>query len=166
MSETTTVANGQVVSIHYTLKTEEGEVLDSSEGGGPLPYLHGADNIVPGLERQLAGKAVGDKLQAIVPAAEGYGERTGEGPQPVPRANFPEGAEIAAGMVFQAQSPEGEITPIWVVAVEDDEVLVDINHPLAGVTLCFDVEITGIRSATEEEQAHGHPHGLDGTETH
>jgi FKBP-type peptidyl-prolyl cis-trans isomerase SlyD len=155
------VQDGMIVQFHYTLKNDTGELIDSSTGGDPLSYLHGASNIVPGLERQLAGKAVGDKLDATVPPNEGYGKRQGDGPQAVPRDAFPEEFPVAAGMQFVAQSPEGERFPLWITSVEDDQVYVDRNHPLAGETLHFDVEITGIREATEQEQAHGHPHGPD-----
>jgi len=155
------VQDGKIVQFHYTLKNDAGELIDSSRGGDPLSYLHGAGNIVPGLERQLAGCEVGDKLDATVPPGEGYGERLGEGPQPVPRDAFPEEFPLQPGMQFVAQSPDGERFPLWVTRIEGDEVYVDRNHPLAGETLHFDVEITGLRQATEQELAHGHPHGPD-----
>lgn len=144
--------------MHYTLTTPEGQVIDSSAGGTPLTYLHGANNIVPGLEGKLTGHVVGDRIQAIVPPSEGYGERTGPGPQAVPRDRFPAGEELHAGMQILAQGPDGQPFPLWIAKVEQDNVYVDHNHPLAGVTLHFDVEVTGIRAATAEELAHGHPH--------
>jgi FKBP-type peptidyl-prolyl cis-trans isomerase SlyD len=153
------VADGMVVSVHYTLKTEEGEVIDSSDGDEPLMYLHGAGNIVPGLEKQLAGHVVGDRVKAVVEPEDGYGEHTGDEPQMVPRESFPEDADLYEGMEVMAQGPEGEMFPMWIVGLTDDHVLVDENHPLAGVTLHFDVEVTEIRAATQEELAHGHPHG-------
>jgi FKBP-type peptidyl-prolyl cis-trans isomerase SlyD len=157
-----TVAAGKVISIHYTLKDEDGEVLDSSDGGQPLAFIHGAGNIVPGLERQLTGKQVGDKLAAVVPPEEGYGVPEGPGPQPVPRSAFPPDVELESGLQFLARGPRDESIPLWVVEVMDDTVLVDGNHPLAGVTLHFDVEVVGVRDATAEEKAHGHPHGDGG----
>jgi FKBP-type peptidyl-prolyl cis-trans isomerase SlyD len=156
------VAAGKVVSIKYTLRDDDGDVIDASDDGDPLEYLHGADNIVPGLERQLLGKKLGDKLEAVVPPEEGYGLSEGPGPQPVPRTAFPEGAELEEGMQFFARGPDGHEMPLWVVEVNDDHIVVDINHPLAGATLHFDVEILAIRDATAEETAHGHPHGPGG----
>lgn len=156
------IEDGQVVSIHYTLTLDNGEVVDSSDGGDPLEYLHGASNIVPGLERQLTGRAVGDRVNAVVQPGEGYGDRDEDAIQSVPRTAFPGDVAIEAGMQFFAHLPEGGEQPIWVVAVDDETVTVDPNHPLAGEVLNFAVEVTGIRAATEEEMEHGHPHGPEG----
>jgi len=166
MTEQSTIADGMVVTVHYTLKNEEGDLLDTSEGDEPLTYLHGAENIVPGLEKELTGHGTGDKLQAKVPPGDGYGERSGPEPQAIPRARFPEDAELEAGMQILATGQSGETYPLWIVGVDDDNVLIDHNHPLAGVTLCFDVEVVEVRSATEEELQHGHPHGPDGHHHH
>ncbi len=152
---------GKVVSIHYTLTSSAGDLLDRS-GDEPLAYLHGHENIVPGLERQLEGKAVGDKLKAVVEPAEGYGEKLPGGPQPLPRDAFPEDLELEEGMQLAAQMADGQVVPLWIAKVEGDQILVDPNHPLAGETLTFDVEITEIRDATEEERTHGHVHGPGG----
>lgn len=160
------VADDKVVIFHYTLTDKEGEVLDSSEGQEPMAYLHGAGNIVPGLESQMTGKKVGDAFKAEVAPAEGYGEKQGPGPQPVERSAFPPGAEIHEGMMFAAQMPDGSQMPLWVVGVEGDKIMVDNNHPLAGETLFFDVKIEGIRDANASELDHGHPHGIDGTHSH
>jgi len=163
VTEPTTIAAGMVVQFHYTLTDPDGNELDSSSGGEPLTYLHGADNIVSGLERQLAGRAVGDAFEAVVPAREGYGERQGPGPQPLPASTFPEGVDVMPGMHFIATDEDsGNDVLLWVMKVEDDQVWVDVNHPLAGVELRFAVEVVGIRDATEEEVAHGHPHGPGG----
>lgn len=159
MSET--VLPEMVVSFHYKLRNNDGELLDESEAGDPMPYLHGADNIVPGLEKAMLNKKVGDKFDVKVPAAEGYGERV-DGNMVVPKSEFPDDVELVAGMSLVAESPDGEAFPLWIVGVSDDEVTVDPNHPLAGVELNFEVEIAEIRAATEEEIAHGHPHGPDG----
>lgn len=161
-----TAREGKVVVIHYTLTSEDGEVLDTSDGGEPLAFLHGAGNIVPGLERAIEGRAVGDGLNVSVPPTEGYGDRTGPGPQPVPREAFPDGVALRAGMMLAAEGPDGQQMPLWVAAVEDERVFIDSNHPLAGQTLHFQVEIVRIRDATAEERAHGHPHGPDGTAHH
>ena len=160
------IIKNAVATIHYTLKNAEGEVLDTSDGADPLFYLHGGGNIVPGLEEELTGKSVGDKMSVVVPPEKGYGVRGGPGPQPVERSAFPPEVELEAGMQFHAEAPDGSPLTLWISAVEGDQVLVDANHPLAGVTLHFDIEVTGIRSATEDELAHGHPHGPDGTAGH
>lgn len=156
------VADGLVVSIHYTLTDDDGDVVDSSEGQEPLAYLHGHSNIVPGLEQALLGKQVGDRLKAVVAPADGYGEFDPAGEERVPRDAFPEDIELEPGMQFTATGPDGAVSPVWIAGLEGDEVLVDMNHPLAGQTLHFDVEVVAIRTATPEELDHGHPHGADG----
>jgi FKBP-type peptidyl-prolyl cis-trans isomerase SlyD len=151
------IAAQKVVSIHYRLTSEEGEELDSSAGGEPLVYLHGADNIVPGLERRLEGKGVGEKVRAVVPPGEGYGEHSGMSPQPVPRSAF-EGGEPQEGMPLLLEDDEGNELQFWIAEVQDEVVLLSPDHPLAGVTLCFDIEVMDVRDATAEELAHGHVH--------
>lgn len=160
MSNTTlSIEPGKVVFFHYTLTDPDGTVIDSSEGSEAMPYLHGSDNIVPGLERQMHGRKVGDRFRAVVLPEEGYGVPEGPGPQAVSRDIFPEDAELEEGMQFHAEDDDGETFPLWIVSIEGDTIVVDANHPLAGVTLHFEVEIVDIRDATEEEIAHGHPHG-------
>lgn len=154
------IQNDQVVSFHYTLTDENGTVIDKSEGQ-PLVYLHGAGNIIPGLESALAGKTTGDKLVVNVAAAEGYGEYNAELVQEVPRNMFQGVEDIQAGMQFQAQTDDG-IQIVTVKAVTDENIIVDGNHPLAGQNLNFDVEIVDIRDATQEELDHGHVHGAGG----
>ncbi len=156
----TAIANNSVVSFHYTLTNAEGEVLDKSEGQ-PLVYLHGAGNIIPGLEEALLGKAVGEKLVVTVPAAKAYGEYNPEMVQSVPAQMFQGVDNIQAGMQFQAQTDDG-VQIVTVKAVEGDEIIVDANFPLAGQDLTFDVEIVEIREATQEELDHGHVHGVGG----
>jgi FKBP-type peptidyl-prolyl cis-trans isomerase SlyD len=160
--ENVTITDGKVVQFHYTLADPDGNVLDTSDGSEPLAYLHGADNIVTGLEKQLAGRKVGDAFDAVVPPAEGYGERQGPGAQAVPRSAFPDEIELMPGMHFLAADDDGNETPLWVVGIQDDNIFVDVNHPLAGVELRFKVEIASIRDASDEEKAHGHPHGPGG----
>lgn len=147
-----------VVSMHYKLTDDEGNVLDSSEGADPMTYLHGADNIIPGLEKALTGKVEGDSMQVKVSPEEGYGEPRPEMIQVVPLSAFQGVESVEAGMTFETQSPEGHVQHIIVKAVEDEEVTIDANHPLAGVSLNFDVEIVNVREATEEEIDHGHVH--------
>ena len=155
-----TVENGKVVSFHYTLTNAQGDVLDQSQEH-PMPYLHGAGNIIPGLEKELAGKKVGDKLTVNVPAAEAYGEYHEQLVNDVPREAFQGVDQIEPGMQFQANTPEG-VQVITVKAVNGETVTVDAYHPLAGQDLNFDVEIVEVREATEEESAHGHVHGVGG----
>lgn len=151
------IAEKQVVSIHYTLKDSEGNILDSSNGQEPLPFLCGANNIVPGLENALLGKSVGDKLDVVVQPEEGYGEVRADLVQKVDRANFQGIDDIQVGMQFMAEAPWGQ-QPVTVTKVEDDGVTLDGNHPLAGQVLAFSVEVTEIRTATEDEMQHGHVH--------
>ncbi|BCX88338.1 FKBP-type peptidyl-prolyl cis-trans isomerase SlyD [Methylomarinovum tepidoasis] len=151
------VSENKVVSIHYTLKNDAGEVIDSSEGREPLTYLHGVGNIIPGLEKALEGKDVGEHVDVSIAPEEAYGERNDALVQAVPRSAFEGVDEIKPGMQFQAQTPAG-MQILTVVKVEGDEVIVDGNHPLAGETLHFSVDITDVRDATEEEKSHGHVH--------
>jgi FKBP-type peptidyl-prolyl cis-trans isomerase SlyD len=155
------VSSNKVVSIHYTLRDEAGVVLDSSFGHSPLAYLHGQGNLVPGLESALDGKSVGDKLTVSVPPEQGYGVRDAGLVQILPREKFADVGEISPGMQFRAKGPEG-IRLMTVTHVERDLVTVDANHPLAGKTLHFQVEITEVRKATREELAHRHVHGPGG----
>ena len=161
-----TIQDGVVVIMHYTLKNDQGEVLDSSDGGDALPYLHGANNIVPGLEKQLTGKAVGEALDVVVAPEEGYGVPNPAMIQEVPKDAFPDDAEVAPGAQFLMQGENGQPIPIWITGVTDDTVTIDANHPLAGQSLHFSIKVDGIRAANDQEKAQGHPLGLTGTETH
>ncbi len=151
----------KIVTIAYTLRSSDGDIIDQSEEGSPLVYLHGANNIVPGLEEQLEGADIGETVQAIVPPEKGYGPRVGEA-QAVPRSSFPEGADIQPGMRVVAQDEQGTQIPFFVIEVATDTVTIDLNHPLAGETLHFEVTVEGTRDATSEELEHGHPHGPGG----
>ena len=155
------IAQNSVVAFHYTLTNDSGEVLDSSEGREPLTYLHGAGNIIPGLEKELEGRAAGDKLNATVTPAVGYGEKQEQLVQEVPRDAFQGVESIEPGMQFQAQTQGGPLM-VTVTSVEGDTVIVDGNHPLAGQTLNFAVEIASGREASQEEVEHGHVHGEGG----
>ncbi len=148
------VEKNKVVSIEYTLKDADGEILDSSEDTGALDYIHGCGNLIPGLERALEGKTAGDKLSVVVEPEDAYGEYNKELVIEVPRSQFDESVEIEEGMQFEAESEDGSHL-VTVVEVKDDIVVVDANHPLAGEKLFFDVEIKDIRDATEDELAHG-----------
>ena len=155
------IADRCVAYFHYTLTNDAGDVLDSSSGRDPLPYLHGKGNIVPGLEKALAGKTVGDKLNVVVAPEEGYGPRIDSLVQVVPKAAFQGVDKLEPGMQFQAESNMGPVSVV-VTAIEGDNVTVDGNHPLAGETLHFAVEITEVREASVEEVLHGHVHGVGG----
>ncbi len=152
------IGDKSVVQMHYKLTSEEGQVLDSSEGAEPLSYLHGAGNIIPGLEKALTGKVEGDSFQVKVPPAEAYGEINPEGIKVIEKSAF-EGVEsVEAGMTFEAKAPDGSKQRIIVKKVEGNEVTIDLNHPLAGVVLNFDIQIVSVREATQEELDHGHTH--------
>lgn len=153
-----TVQNDYVVEFNYTLKDDDGEVIDSSEGHGPLPYIHGKANIVAGLEKELTGKKVGDKLNVVVSPEEGYGKRQADLVQSVPLSAFDEANEVKVGAQFHVQTEAGHPLLVTVIEVNENDVVLDGNHPLADVSLHFDVEIVNIRKATEQELSHGHIH--------
>jgi FKBP-type peptidyl-prolyl cis-trans isomerase SlyD len=155
------IAKRTVASFHYTLTNDRGEVVDSSEGREPLTYLHGEGQIVPGLENALEGRETGDKLTVDVVPEEGYGPSHPELIQIVPRDAFQGVEDLQPGMQFQGRNDQGSIN-VTISKIDGDEVTVDGNHPLAGETLHFDVEITDVRAATEEELSHGHVHGEGG----
>ena len=152
------IAHDQVVSIHYTLTDDEGEVLDSSAAGQPLAYLHGHGNLIPGLERELTGKNAGDKVQVKIAPADAYGEYDQALVQRVPRRALKGVPEVQVGMRLQAQTPEGP-RALTITQVAGDMVTLDGNHPLAGKHLNFVVEVAEVRAATSEELEHGHVHG-------
>jgi FKBP-type peptidyl-prolyl cis-trans isomerase SlyD len=154
------VAQDTVVAIRYTLKDDAGQTLDAS-ADEPLVYLHGNGNLIPGLERALEGKKPGDKLSVSVPPSEAYGEVDQDLVQEVPRSAFRGIDDIQVGMRFQAQSNYGPRSVV-VTKVTPDLITVDGNHPLAGQTLNFDVEVAQVRAATPEELEHGHVHGPGG----
>ena len=151
----------RVVTIHYTLKDDNGTVLDSSAGGEPLAYIQGHGNLVSGLEKALEGKHDGITLAVVVPPAEGYGVRDEALIQRVPKRSLQGSGEIKKGMQFQARTDDG-MRLFTVTGVIGDMVALDGNHPLADQTLHFDVEVVGVREATTEELEHGHVHGAGG----
>jgi len=155
------VADDKVVIFHYTLTNDAGDVLDSSADGDPLAYLHGAGNIIPGLEQALSGKAAGDKLNVRINPEDGYGTRQDELIQEIPRELIQGIENLEIGMQLQAQSEHG-MQVFTIIELADDTATLDGNHPLAGVPLTFDVEITEVREASDEELAHGHVHGPGG----
>jgi len=151
----------QVVTIHYTLKDKEGTVIDSSKGEQPLTYIQGIGNIIPGLEAQLEGKKVGENIDAVIEAKDAYGEIIKEMIQVVPKSGFEGDDELQEGIQVQVETDNGAIIA-RVVKIEGDDVTLDLNHPLAGETLFFNVDVVDIRPATTEELDHGHVHGPGG----
>ena len=157
-----TITERKVVSIHYKVAdAANAEVIDSSEGSNPMIYLHGAQNIIPGLEQALEGKAVGDELEVTVEPADAYGEYSEDRVQQVPIEAFQDMEKIEPGMMVTADSDEGQINLV-VTEVDETTVTVDANHPLAGKALTFDVKVEAVRDASEEEIEHGHVHGAGG----
>ncbi|MBC8402266.1 MAG: peptidylprolyl isomerase [Candidatus Marinimicrobia bacterium] len=147
-----------VVSIHYHLTDGDGNLLDSSEGEKPLTYLHGAGGIIQGLERELTGKTVGDKLQVTVQPDDGYGPIKSELLQVIPLNAFEGIDDLQVGMQLHGEDADGNGTTIVVRKIDGDEITIDGNHPLAGQVLEFDVTVEAIREATPEELDHGHVH--------
>ena len=154
------IAHHTVASFNYRLTDDSGELIDGSEGE-PLTYIHGTHSIIPGLEQALEGKRSGDALQVRLPPELAYGERDEDLVQEVPREALPAEAEIEVGVQFQAQSDEGQHI-LTVVGVDGDTVRLDANHPLAGKTLHFEVQVVAVRAATPDELKHGHVHGPGG----
>lgn len=156
-----TIAKNKVVSIHYTLTGDDGGVIDSSNGREPFAFIHGIGMIVVGLEEALEGKGQGEKFNVSIPADKGYGPRHDQMVQDIPKDQFPADHEIKVGDQFHAQGDHGSQI-VTVTAVAADKVTIDANHPLAGKTLNFDVEVIEVRDATPDELSHGHVHGPGG----
>ena len=155
------IADKKVVSFHFTLKDDKGQMIESSVGSEPLVYLHGGGGIVPGLEEALNGRGKGDKFQITLPPEKAYGQRDDRLIQRVPKTQFPDPSKLKKGAQFQAQSPQG-VMIFTIVEVGDKDVVVDGNPELAGMALSFDIEITDVRDATKDELSHGHAHGPGG----
>lgn len=156
------IANQHVVTIDYTLRNDAGEVIDSSDGAEPLVYLHGAGNIIAGLENALTGKQVDDELEISIEPEDAYGEYSAELISTLGRDMFEGVEELQVGMQFHASAPDGGMQIVTIREIEGDDVIIDGNHPLAGQQLNFKVKVVGVRAASEEEVAHGHVHGEGG----
>ena len=156
------IADDHVVSFHYTLTNNLGEVLDSSEGAEPLTILQGAGNIIPGLEDALTGKAPGDVFKVSIPPEDGYGIRHPELMQVMPRTAFGGVNKLEVGMEFTAQGSDGRMQRVSIAAIDGDNITIDGNHPLAGEVLHFAIKIEEVRKASNEELEHGHVHGPGG----
>lgn len=153
------IADGVVVSLNYVL-TVDGEEIARTEAGEPMDYLHGAENIVPGLERALTGKQIGDRVSVTLEPADAYGEYDEENVEELDREDVPQADELEKGMVIEVEDEEGYSYLAFVRDMTSDMVVLDYNPPLAGKTLTYDVEVVRLRPADEEELAHGHPHGF------
>ena len=157
MSELLKVADGQVIEMEYTLQVD-GETIDTSTGHGPIEFIQGIGNIVPGLEQALYGMAVGDSKDVVVAAVDGYGEMDNEAYMEVPRDQFPEDIPMEIGTQIELHDESGQPMVARMDQVGDTSVRLDFNHPLAGKELHFFVKIAGLRPATDEELEHGHVH--------
>ncbi len=155
------IEENRVATLNYILKDDQGKVIDSAEDGN-FAYLHGAANIIPGLEQALLGKSAGDAFSIRIEPAQGYGERNDSMTQVVPRDMFESDEKIEIGMQFHAESPDGQPLAVTIIKLTDDKITVDGNHPLAGTNLNFEVQVLEIREATEEELEHGHVHAAGG----
>ena len=156
------IADQHVVAIDYTLTNEAGEVMDSSAGSEPLVYLHGAGNIIAGLENALTGKTVDDELEVSIEPENAYGEYNAELITTLGREMFEGVDQLEVGMQFHASAPDGGMQIVTIRDIDGEEVTIDGNHPLAGQQLNFKVKIISVRAASEEEIAHGHVHGEGG----
>ena len=155
------IASNTVVIFHYTLRDDSGEELETSRGGDPSAYLHGANNIIPGLEKAMTGHGAGDVFSTTLAPEDAYGPVNPQKQQRVPAKHLAFKGKLKAGMVVQLNTSEGRV-PVTVIKAGRHSADIDTNHPLAGQSLTFDIEITEVRAATEEEIAHGHAHGPGG----
>jgi len=151
-----------VYTINFTVKTSDGTVMDSTENHEPFSYVAGTDSVLPKLEAEVGNMLISSKKSLILAPEDGYGAYVDEAVQIAKRENFPADADLTPGMEFVATGPEGEQMPFHILKVDDDGVTIDFNHPLAGETLTFDVELLDVRPATPEELSHGHVHGVGG----
>jgi FKBP-type peptidyl-prolyl cis-trans isomerase SlyD len=166
MSNDLTLTDGHVGILHYSLKNADGELLDSTEGQNPRPYLHGAENMLPGLEEALVGKSSGDSLSGVLSPEQAYGAHDGSDPKRVRKKELPKGRDWQAGMPFAMQGEDSKPQQFWVTDVRGAWVWITSNHPLAGQSVHYEVEVVRVRTARQVELDHGHPHGLDGTQGH
>ena len=156
------ISEQKVVTMNYEVADDQGQLIDRSEEGGPLAYIHGNGQLIPGLETALEGRGKGDKVAVDVPPEQGYGERDEDGVQTVARNQFDDSVEIEVGMQFEAQDDDEGHQIVTVAAVDGENITLDTNHPLAGKNLRFKVEILDVRDASTEELSHGHVHGPGG----
>ncbi|HCY76852.1 MAG: peptidylprolyl isomerase [Ignavibacterium sp.] len=156
----------KVVTLNFTLKDDSGNILDTTDNGGPFSYISGKNMVLPKLEEAVNGMIIGTKKNLKLNAADGYGDYNDDAVQVVGKENFPQDFVLEAGMEYMASNPEGVQMPFIITSVEDETVTIDFNHPLAGKNLNFDLELVDVRDATAEELAHGHVHGAGGHHHH
>lgn len=156
------VGTNKVIGLIYTLKDTDGELIEERASDDPLMFIQGADQLLPGVEKAIAGQKVGYKTEVRLTAAEAYGDYDDSLVAEVDRGDFPKEMEIQVGMKFETEGPDGEMLLVEVVEIEGETIVVDGNHPLAGVDLHFILEVKSVREATEEEIEHGHVHGEGG----
>jgi FKBP-type peptidyl-prolyl cis-trans isomerase SlyD len=161
----TVIEEGHVVGYRFTIRGDEGEVLAVTADDEIAYYLHGHGTWPPGLEKHLAGRQPGERFEATLAPSDGFGERQEQQLVPVSRDTFPSDVELAVGMHVAADLDGGDTIALWVAEVSDEQILLDVNHPLAGRTLHVEVEVVSSREASEDELAHGHPH-VDGDHHH
>jgi len=161
-----TLKPNQVVTINYTLKDSEGEIIDSTSEGKSFSFLSGSEQILPKLEEAIGGMLIGSKKVVALTAADAYGEYFDDAVQVLQRSEFPKDMEIKEGMELVTSAPDGSQMPFVITKITDEQVTVDFNHPLAGEDLSFDVELLDLRDATAEELSHGHAHGAHGHHHH
>jgi len=161
MNAPDTIRDGKVVALHYRLRLADGTEITDTHAEEPVTYLHGADDIVPGLERELTGRAVGERLTVVVRPEDGYGVHDPDAVETMPRDAFPPDLELMVGDQLTGEDEDGEVVPMRVLDIEGDSVRVDMNHPLAGETLHYEIEIVALRDATHAELDHGHVHDAD-----
>ena len=152
------IANNTVVTVDYRLTNEHDEEIDSSENGQAIVYLHGGDELIDALEAALEGRVPGDEISVTLQPEDAYGE---EDPELIKNFHIDDfnGVQMVPGMELQGKDPDGNFQLLRVQEVDGDQVTVNMNHPLAGMVLCFDLKVADVRAATEEELAHGHAHG-------
>ncbi len=160
------IEEGRVVEIHYTLRDDAGQVIDTSDGDEALMYLHGSGQIVPGLEKALEGRTAGEKMTVKVAPEDGYGIRHEDRVLKIQRSDLPEGPDPEVGSELEAVGQDGQHIVLWIAEIEGDEITLDGNHPFAGQTLHFEVAIETVREATPDEVTHGHAHGPDDDHHH
>lgn len=160
------IGENKVVTMNYTLKDMQGNIIQSTDKKEPFQFLSGNQQILPSLEKEINSMIIGSKKNVKIPASDAYGEYNEQAVQQVDKKNFPEDVDLQVGMEFVANSPEGQQMPFVVKDIKPEEVVIDFNHPLAGKDLEFDVELVDIRDATVEELQHGHAHGPDGHSHH
>lgn len=156
------IGQNKVITMNYTLKDEEGNVIQSTDNANPFRFLSGNKQILPKLEEEINNMIIGSKKNVKIPSTEAYGEYTEQALQQVNKNNFPKDIDLQVGMEFMANSPDGHQMPFVVKDIKEEEITIDFNHPLAGKDLEFEVELVDIRDATVEEMQHGHVHGEGG----